>query len=141
MWKGPASVKGMTRCFPVQAQHASAMAEDMEDDFDLTEEEAADLAAIKARKKQIVLDHRLKKGSANNQVRREQVWTGGDARVRSEDGTDIQATPHLPAPNPPFRLPAYLTPPPPSLNTSPPPLRSPDSMCWILFFPFLASNH
>ena len=44
------------------------MAEDMEEDFDLTEEEAADLAAIKAKKKQIVRDHRLKKGSANNQA-------------------------------------------------------------------------
>ena len=44
------------------------MAEDMEEDIGLNEEEAADLAAIRARKKQIVADHRLKKGAANNQA-------------------------------------------------------------------------
>jgi len=44
------------------------MAEDMEEDVELTEAEAADLAAIRARKKQIVANHRLKKGAANNQA-------------------------------------------------------------------------
>ena len=58
-------------CLPflcTQAQHNMALAEDMEEDIELTEAEATDLAAIRARKKQIVADHRLKKGSANNQA-------------------------------------------------------------------------
>lgn len=51
--------------------HAARLARELEeegDEEDLTEEQKADLAAIKKRKKQIVIDHRLKKGAANNQA-------------------------------------------------------------------------
>jgi hypothetical protein len=40
----------------------------MDDEEDLTEEQLEDLAAIRKRKKQIVINHRIKKGSANNQA-------------------------------------------------------------------------
>lgn len=55
----------------LSAAHSARLAQELEeegDEEDLTEEQKADLAAIKKRKKQIVSDHRLKKGSANNQA-------------------------------------------------------------------------
>jgi nucleolar GTP-binding protein len=48
------------------------------DTDELTEEQAADLAAIRARKKQIVAGHRLKKASASNRpVMPAKVGAGG----------------------------------------------------------------
>lgn len=49
----------------MEAAHQAEMAGVMDTD-ELTEEQAADLAAIRARKKQIVAGHRLKKASASN---------------------------------------------------------------------------
>lgn len=54
----------------LERAHAAAMASGalMDDEEDLTEEQLEDLAAIRKRKKQIVINHRIKKGSANNQA-------------------------------------------------------------------------
>jgi hypothetical protein len=52
-------------CAPLLLVCAAQMADVMETD-ELTPEQEADLAAIRARKKQIVTAHRIKKGVANN---------------------------------------------------------------------------
>ena len=59
----------------LQAQHNLALAEDMEeDDGELTEEQATDLAAIRARKKQIVADHRCGGGGREGALSMTLQW-------------------------------------------------------------------
>lgn len=65
----------------LQAQHEAMLAGTMDDDEELTVEEAADLAAIQRRKKQIVAEHRLKKNAANNQAMLPGKVDGGRQRT------------------------------------------------------------